>query len=130
MTIAAETIAVSSYFVLIALLLGSFVNLAADRLPRRESLIRPGSHCRACGRRLNVVDLVPVAGYLLRRGRCASCGVAIGRSSLAVEAACGLGMLVPVVVLGLGRGVVVGFFLVATVAVGTVSLGYARSAVR
>jgi len=50
---------VAVYLVLVALLLGSFINLAADRLPRGESLVRPRSHCRACSRPLNVVDLRP-----------------------------------------------------------------------
>jgi len=46
-------------------------DVAADRVPRGESIVRPRSHCRSCGRLLTVVDLLPVAGYLLRRGRCA-----------------------------------------------------------
>jgi leader peptidase (prepilin peptidase) / N-methyltransferase len=130
MTIAVLTAVMSAYFVLVALLLGSFINLAADRLPRGESLIRPRSHCRACGRQLNVVDLIPVGGYLLRRGRCASCGVPIGGSSPVVEALCGLGMLVAVTTLGLGRGVAVGLALVAVVALAAVSAGYAASRAR
>ena len=56
-----------AYLVLVALLIGSFINLAADRLPRGESVVSPRSHCRSCGRVLNVVDLFPVAGYLVRR---------------------------------------------------------------
>ena len=54
MTIVALTISAGCYLVLVALLLGSFINLAADRLPRGESLIRPRSHCRACGRQLTL----------------------------------------------------------------------------
>jgi leader peptidase (prepilin peptidase)/N-methyltransferase len=76
--------AVMTYLVLVALLLGSFINLASDRLPRHESLVRPRSHCRSCGRVLNLVDLVPVGGYVVRGGRCAGCGVSIGASSPAV----------------------------------------------
>ena len=60
------------YFVLVALFVGSFINLAADRLPRGESLVTPRSHCRSCGRVLNVIDLLPVAGYFIRGGRCAT----------------------------------------------------------
>src|SRR5258708_38770170 len=70
-------------------MLGSFINLAADRVPRRESVIAPPSHCRSCGRHLNAIDLIPVAGYPLRRGRGASGGGPIGGSSPAVEAGSG-----------------------------------------
>jgi prepilin signal peptidase PulO-like enzyme (type II secretory pathway) len=130
MTLAATTIAVSTYLVLVALLLGSFINLVSDRLPRGESIVSPRSHCRACGRQLNTVDLIPVGGYLLRRGRCASCGAAIGRSAPAIEALCGLGMLVPIMVMGLYPGAFVGALLVALVGLGTVSLGYAQRGAR
>src|SRR2546429_6824347 len=97
-------IAVEGYLVIVALLLGSFINLAADRLPRGESILRPRSHCRPCGRQLNLLDLVPVGGYLLRRGRCAGCGAPIRMSSLAVEGACGMVMMVPLLWLGVGGG--------------------------
>jgi prepilin signal peptidase PulO-like enzyme (type II secretory pathway) len=104
---------VSSYLGLCGLLVGSFVNLAADRLPRGESIVSPPSHCRSCGRRLNALDLLPVAGYLIRRGRCASCGVPIGVSTLVVEAVSGAAVIVPLVWLGLWPGALVGLVLLA-----------------
>lgn len=125
----AEVVAfgVAAYLVLVALLLGSFINLAADRLPRGESLLRPRSHCRACGRVLNLVDLIPVAGYLVRGGRCASCAASIGVSSPAVEALCGVGVLVPLALLGPVRGAPVGFAAVALVGVAAVSFAFFRA---
>jgi prepilin signal peptidase PulO-like enzyme (type II secretory pathway) len=120
-------LSVEAYLVLLAMLFGSFTNLAADRLPRGESLVRPRSHCRSCGRVLNAVDLIPVAGYLIRGGRCASCGSSIGLSSLAIEATCGGVMLVPLAVLGLFPGAVVGGVAVALVGAGAVALAFARS---
>jgi prepilin signal peptidase PulO-like enzyme (type II secretory pathway) len=103
---------VGSYFVLLGLLSGSFINLAADRLPRGESVIQPGSHCRACGRHLNAVDLLPVAGYVARGGRCATCRAPIGIGSPMVEAICGGLVLAPVIGLGLWPGAAVGLALV------------------
>ena len=108
------TVAVEAYLVVLALMLGSFINLAADRLPRGESLVRPGSHCRACGRRLNALDLLPVVGYLVRRGRCATCRTPIGISSPVVEAVAGILMLVPLMLLSLWPGALVGTVLVAS----------------
>lgn len=120
------SLAWSAYLVLVALLVGSFINLAADRLPRRESIVQPRSHCRACGRRLNFTDLIPVGGYLIRRGRCATCGVAIGASSPAVEAMSGLAMAAPLAMLGPVRGFVAGAALVALIGVLAVGAAYAR----
>src|SRR5437660_12162436 len=102
-------LALQAYLILVALLLGSFINLAADRRPRGESLVRPRSHCRSCGRVLNVVDVIPVAGYLIRKGRCATCGVAVGALSTGVEAVCCLAMIAGIVSMGTGRGGAVGF---------------------
>jgi leader peptidase (prepilin peptidase) / N-methyltransferase len=108
------TVFLVAYLGLVGLLLGSFINLAADRVPRRESVISPRSHCRSCGRVLNAVDLLPVAGYLIRGGRCATCGVGIGIASPAVEATCGALMLGPVLVLGVWPGALAGLALIAT----------------
>jgi leader peptidase (prepilin peptidase) / N-methyltransferase len=101
------------YLVLVGLMLGSFINLAADRVPRGESIVRPRSHCRSCGRVLTVVDLLPVVGYLVRRGRCATCGSRIGRTSPVVEFVSGACMLAMLAWLGLWPGAIAGLALVA-----------------
>ncbi len=66
-------------------LVGSFLNVCIDRLPARESVVTPPSHCPACKRRLSPVELIPVVSYLALRGRCRSCGAAIPRRVLVVE---------------------------------------------
>lgn len=107
------TVLTGGYLVLVALILGSFINLAADRVRRGESVVRPGSHCRACGRRLNVVDLLPVIGYLVRGGRCATCRTPIGVTAPVIEATSGLLMLASIAWLGLWPGGLVGMGLIA-----------------
>lgn len=94
-------------------MLGSFINLAADRAPRGESLVRPGSHCRSCGRHLNAIDLLPVAGYFLRGGRCATCRTPIGVSAPMIELVSGGLMIVAIAGLGLWPGAAAGLTLVA-----------------
>ncbi len=59
---------------LVGLLVGSFLNVVIDRLPRRESLLRPPSHCASCGRRLAAWEMVPLVSYLALKGRCRTCG--------------------------------------------------------
>src|SRR5450759_1853047 len=104
---------VGVYLVLVGLMLGSFINLAADRVPGRDSVIRPRSHCRACGRVLNVVDLLPIVGYAVRGGRCATCRTTIGLTAPLVEAVSGGCVLVALVGLGLWPGAIVGLAFVA-----------------
>ena len=74
----------------IGLLVGSFLNTAIDRVPERQSLLRPPSHCANCGRRLSYWELVPVLSYLFVRGRCRTCDARIPLRVLWVELASGL----------------------------------------
>jgi leader peptidase (prepilin peptidase) / N-methyltransferase len=69
------------------MLVGSFLNVVAWRLPRGESLVRPGSRCPGCGTPIRPYDNVPVLSWLLLRGRCRACGVRISPRYPAVEAA-------------------------------------------
>ncbi len=55
------------------LVVGSFLNVVIHRLPRGESLRRPGSRCPHCAVPIRAWHNVPVLGYLLCRGRCAAC---------------------------------------------------------
>jgi leader peptidase (prepilin peptidase)/N-methyltransferase len=61
----------------LGLVVGSFLNVVIHRLPRGESIVRPRSHCPACGHRITAWENVPVLSYLWLRGRCRSCGAAI-----------------------------------------------------
>jgi leader peptidase (prepilin peptidase)/N-methyltransferase len=58
---------------LLGLSVGSFLNVCVHRLPLRQSLVRPGSRCPHCGYVLRWYDNIPVASYLLLRGRCRQC---------------------------------------------------------
>jgi leader peptidase (prepilin peptidase)/N-methyltransferase len=64
---------------------GSFLNVLAARVPLRRSVVSPRSACMSCGYELAWYDNVPVLSYALLRGRCRSCGVAIGRLYPAIE---------------------------------------------
>lgn len=70
--------------------IGSFLNLIADRLPEGQSVLRPASHCAACGRRITPLELVPVLSYLVLRGRCYRCRASIPLRVLVIEVVLGL----------------------------------------
>ncbi|OQP13450.1 prepilin peptidase [Geobacillus thermoleovorans] len=59
---------------LYSLLLASFFNVVGLRVPVGESIIRPRSHCPACGRTLSAGELIPVVSYVAQKGRCKGCG--------------------------------------------------------
>ena len=69
----------TSYLVvgLFGALVGSFLNVCIYRLPRYESIAWPGSHCPVCAQPIAWYDNIPLASYLLLRGRCRQCASAI-----------------------------------------------------
>src|SRR6185295_1528344 len=71
---------------LLGLAVGSFLNVVIYRVPRDESLVRPGSHCPHCAAEVRNRHNIPVLGWLLLRGRCADCGSPIGARYPLVEA--------------------------------------------
>jgi leader peptidase (prepilin peptidase)/N-methyltransferase len=75
---------------LLGLLVGSFLNVVAHRLPRGESLVWPGSRCPRCGRPIRPLENVPVLSWLALRARCRGCGGRISARYPAVELATGL----------------------------------------
>ncbi|SPJ35039.1 prepilin peptidase [Kushneria phyllosphaerae] len=94
---------------LLALTLGSFLNVVIARLPmmlsqqwtreahqtlaltlpaqKRCNLLVPRSHCPECDTPIAWHDNIPLVGYLKRRGRCAQCRCAISVQYPLVEAA-------------------------------------------
>jgi len=96
---------------LLGLLVGSFLNVVIYRLPKMMerqwaaecaemsgtpapqaeefNLLRPRSRCRQCGHQIRWYENIPVLSYLALRGKCASCGAAIGLRYPLVELATG-----------------------------------------
>lgn len=83
---AAEVIAAG----LFGSVIGSFLNVVAWRVPRKESLVSPGSRCPHCGADVKPYDNIPVLSWLLLRGRCRNCGGPISPRYPLVELATAL----------------------------------------
>ncbi|MGB7606077.1 MAG: prepilin peptidase [Lutisporaceae bacterium] len=58
---------------LLGLAIGSFLNVCIYRIPSKISVSYPPSHCPTCEHKLNALDLIPVLGFLINRGRCRYC---------------------------------------------------------
>ncbi len=77
----------------LGLILGSFIGLVADRMPRDEDVIFRPSRCDACGRPLKPWHMIPVMSWLGQRGRAADCGAHLSPRLPAIElAAAALGV--------------------------------------
>jgi leader peptidase (prepilin peptidase) / N-methyltransferase len=77
-------------FLVLGLVVGSFLNVCIYRLPRRESLNWPGSHCTSCDRPLSWYENVPLGSWLALRGRCRTCAAPISSVYPIVEAVTGM----------------------------------------
>lgn len=66
-------------------LVGSFLNVCICRLPRKESVVSPPSHCPLCGYKIPFYDNVPVLSYILLGGKCRSCKTRISPQYPLVE---------------------------------------------
>jgi leader peptidase (prepilin peptidase)/N-methyltransferase len=62
---------------LFGLIIGSFLNVVIFRLPRRESVVFPSSHCPSCNVPIKSYDNIPVVSYALLGGRCRNCRAGI-----------------------------------------------------
>ena len=67
------------------LLIGSFLTVVIDRVPRGASIVQPGSACGSCGLELGPLDLVPVLSWLALQGKCRKCRQPIGIEPIIVE---------------------------------------------
>ncbi|NHN30737.1 prepilin peptidase [Paenibacillus agricola] len=110
---------------LFGLLIGSFLNVVALRVPKKESFVYPPSHCVHCQHKLSAGDLIPVLSYIYLRGGCRYCGkpispiYPIGELSTAVWFAILAAYFGPVAELFVGL-----FFVMVLVAVTLTDLKY------
>lgn len=77
---------------LFGLLIGSFCNVCIYRIPKKESVVFPGSHCASCDTPIRAIENVPVLSYLFLGGKCRTCGEKISIVYPLVEIATGLSL--------------------------------------
>ena len=67
------------------LIAGSFMNVCIYRMPRKESIVRPRSHCPKCKKSIPWYDNIPVLSFILLLGKCRACKKKISLIYPAVE---------------------------------------------
>ena len=84
----------TAYFATVAglfgLLIGSFLNVLAYRVPLGRSVVSPPSACPSCAHAIRWKDNIPVVSWLLLRGKCRDCSVPISPRYPLVEAGTGV----------------------------------------
>jgi leader peptidase (prepilin peptidase)/N-methyltransferase len=80
----------ASLALLFGLLIGSFLNVCIYRWPLDLSVVKPRSHCIACGKTIAWYDNIPLVSFALLRGRCRYCHVRISVRYPVVELSTGL----------------------------------------
>jgi leader peptidase (prepilin peptidase)/N-methyltransferase len=75
---------------LLGSILGSFLNVCIYRLPKKESILSPPSHCPHCGEPIRFYDNIPILSYLLLGGKCRHCKKHISLRYPVVEGLSGL----------------------------------------
>jgi leader peptidase (prepilin peptidase)/N-methyltransferase len=79
------SVAAAILVTLFGVAVGSFLNVCIHRLPLRESLAFPASHCPSCRTPIKPYDNIPLVSYLWLRGRCRACGAPISMQYPIVE---------------------------------------------
>ena len=132
---AADPLLLAAGAALLGLIVGSFLNVVIHRLPRMleaewqaqceelagrdpaprpaYNLLVPRSHCPACHTPIRLPHLLPLIGWLLTRGRCAACGVAIPTRYPLVEGLTALLFALAALQFGAGWTLAAAMFVIA-----------------
>ncbi len=105
---------------LFGIIIGSFFNVYATRRLEGESLLWPPSHCDHCKRKLDLLQLLPVLGFLLQKGNCRYCGEKIPFEYTAFEIFHGVLAFYLIINYPLVEGVLYFFIISILVAMGRI----------
>ncbi|MBU5268597.1 prepilin peptidase [Clostridium cochlearium] len=66
-------------------IIGSFLNVCINRIPKGKSILYPASHCENCKNKIKIKDNIPIVGYIKLGGKCRHCNVKIPIQYLLIE---------------------------------------------
>ncbi|WP_432358388.1 prepilin peptidase [Sporosarcina sp. UB5] len=100
---------------------GSFFNVVGLRVPKKESIISPPSHCTKCNRKLRLLDLIPIISYVILRGKCNGCGQKISPLYPLIEFVTGALFAFTFIRLGFSLELIIALLFVSLLVIITVS---------
>lgn len=96
-----ELISIYIFIFIFGTVIGSFLNVCILRIPEHKTIVTERSHCMNCGYQLSWYDMVPVASWMILRGRCRKCKAPISPQYPMIEAVNGVLYLLVFAVHGL-----------------------------
>ncbi|MBM4350810.1 MAG: prepilin peptidase [Deltaproteobacteria bacterium] len=106
-------------------IVGSFLNVCIHRLPKEESIVKPGSHCPKCRTPIRYYDNIPVLSYLILGGKCRYCQASISIQYPIVEAITALSSFFLFITFGVSLSFFYYFwFVAALIAITVIDLHY------
>lgn len=97
-------------FLILGLIVGSFLNVVIFRIDDLKSIINTRSHCQNCKKIIAWYDLIPFLSFFILRARCRNCGEKISVQYPLVEGFTGLLFAYLYLMFGLGWGLL--FYLI------------------
>lgn len=108
-------------FFIYGLIFGSFFNVVGLRVPKKESIVSPPSHCPNCNRKLGPLDLIPVFSYIALRGKCRGCGNKISPIYPMMELLTGVLFAFAYFQLGFSKELIIAILFISLLVIITVS---------
>ncbi|MBU8879565.1 prepilin peptidase [Bacillus sp. FJAT-29790] len=105
-----------SVFVL-GIVFGSFFNVVGLRVPMKESIVKPRSHCPYCGHTLSPLELIPVVSYILQGGKCRRCKAPVSPLYPVVELMTGVLFMVTPLVIGWSSELIIAWTLISLIVI-------------
>jgi len=99
------------FIILLGLIFGSFIAAWVSRAHHEVSMWAGRSHCVSCQYTLQAVDLIPVASFLLLKGKCRRCETPISKHYILTEVFTGLVFLMVALFFGVNFFVVTPIFV-------------------
>lgn len=108
-------------FFIFGLIFGSFFNVVGLRIPKKESIVYPNSHCTKCNHELSWFENIPVLSYVFLQGKCRKCKSKISPIYPVMELITGILYALTYAQLGMQVELVAGILLVSLLVIITVS---------
>jgi len=112
---------IGGFFFVYGIVFGSFFNVVGLRVPKKESIVSPPSHCTICDRNLGVFDLVPVFSYIFLKGKCRGCGSKISPIYPFMEFVTGALFVLSYIMLGIGPELIIAILFMSLLVIISVS---------
>ena len=108
-------------FFILGTIFGSFFNVVGYRLPLKESIVNPPSHCPKCNHKLTPMELIPIISYIIQKGKCKHCHNKISPFYLVFELVTGLLFSITYLVYGLTPDIIIPLTFISMLIIITIS---------